>query len=368
MNDVTDLRSGPLSRRRVLGLGGLTTVGVGLALAGCGTSPASTAQATAGPSGSAAPGSLGELKYAFSWLYDVTQAGPYISDTKGYYTKAGFSSVEFIPGGPSAVPVLTQLISGTAQFGVSGPDEVAAANNNGASIKIIGAMYQKSPACIVSLPGKPLKTPADLKGKTIGVADNDKPSLLAFLAINGLKPADMTLVPFQYDPAPLIDGQMDGFVGYSTQDPISLQESGHQAVIMMYSDFGFRTVYQVYVATADTISSSPDVLKAALRADIMGWRDNIADPEEGASLTVTKYGKSLQYSLQNQLAADKAGMVLMKTPDTQLNGILTVTPALQSQTVKTLALSGAQTTVGDLFDMSLLAEVYQEYHELKRPT
>jgi ABC-type nitrate/sulfonate/bicarbonate transport system substrate-binding protein len=366
MTDALNSPPRPLARRRFLGLGGLTTIGVGLALAGCDTSPASTtAQAAAGSGGSAAAGSLGELKYAFSWLYDVTQAGPYIADTKGYYTKAGFSSVKFIPGGPSAVPVPTQLLSGAAQFGVSDPSQVAAANNNGASIRIIGAMYQKSPVCIVSLPSKPLKTPADLKGKTIGVADSDKPSLLAFLSINGLKPADMKLVPFQYDPAPLIDGQLDGFVGYSTQDPISLQESGHQAVILMYSDFGFETVYQTYVATADAISGSRDVLKAALRADIMGWQGNIANPEEGASLTVTKYGKSLKYSLQNQLAADKAGIVLMKTPDTQRNGILSVTSALQSQTVKTLALSGAQTTVGDLFDMSLLTEIYQEHPELK---
>jgi ABC-type nitrate/sulfonate/bicarbonate transport system substrate-binding protein len=172
-------------------------------------------------------------------------------------------------------------------------------------------------------------------------------------------------VPFQYDPAPLIDGQMAGFVGYSTQDPISLAESGHKAVILMYSDFGYETVYQTYVATTDQIAKSRGILKAALRADIMGWRDNIKDPQEGAKLAVTKYGKSLKYSLQNQLAANEAGAVLMKTPDTESNGILTVTPTLQSQTVKTLGLSGTKTTIKDLFDLSLITEVYQEHPELK---
>lgn len=355
MTDQLNLPVDVMTRRRLLGLGAVASVGLGLTLAGCGTD-SSTA---------VTPGHLGQLKCGFSWLYDVTQAGPYISATKGYYTQVGFSSVQFIPGGPSAVSVLTQLANGTANFGVSSPAEATQANSNGASFRVIGAMYQKTPACIVSLPGNPLKTPADLKGQTIGVAAADRPALFGFLAVNGLKPTDMTLVPFQYDPAPLIDGQMDGFLGYTTDSPISLQESGHQPVVLLFSDFGYHTVTQTYVATTDQISGSREFLKAALRADIMGWRDDISDPKEGASLAVTKYGKSLKLSLQNQVATNKAEIALMVTPDTEKNGILTVTPALQSQTVKTLALSGAKTTVADLFDMSLLAEVYQEHPELK---
>jgi ABC-type nitrate/sulfonate/bicarbonate transport system substrate-binding protein len=349
-----------LSRRRLFTLGGLVTLGAGLTLAGCGD------ESTSGDTSGAASGTdLGELKYAFSWLYDVTQAGPYISEAKGYYKQVGFSSVKFIPGGPSAVPVLTQLLNGAAPFGVSGVVEVATANAKGASFRVIGAMYQRSPLCIVSLAAGPLRSPDDLKGRTIGVSDGDKPALLTFLAINGLKQTDLKLVPFQYDPAPLINGQMDGYVGYSTQDPITLKEGGHDAVIMMYADHGYRTVTQTYVATTDAISKSRAVLKAALRADVMGWRDNIATPAEGARLTVEKYGKSLGYSLDNQLGADKAGVVLMRTKDTEANGILTVTAGLQQETVNTLALSGVKTSVGDVFDLSLLEEVFAEHPDLK---
>lgn len=355
MTNQPTIPAGAMTRRGLLGLG--LSAAAGLALAGCTTSP--------GSGTSAASGGLGQLQYAFSWLYDVTQAGPYISDTKGYYKEVGFSSVDFIPGGPSAVSVLTQLANGSAQFGVSSPTEIVAANSNGASFRVIGAMYQQTPICIVSLKAKPLTSPDDLKGKTIGVADADKPAMLAFLAVNGLKAADMQIVPFQYDPAPLIAGQVDGFLGYSTEDPISLQESGHDPVVLRFADFGYQTVTQTYVASTDQIANSRTLLKAALRADIMGWRADIADPTEGATLAVTKYGKSLKYSLENQVACNKAEIVLMKTPDTEANGILTVTKDLQSQTVKTLALSGVQTTVDDLFDMSVLAEVYQEHPELK---
>ncbi|WP_236787642.1 ABC transporter substrate-binding protein [Amycolatopsis sp. GM8] len=346
-----------MSRRGVLGLGLATTAG--LALAACGGSSTNSA------SGDAATGSLGELKYGFSWLYDVTQAGSYIADTKGYYQNVGFTSVTFIPGGPSAVSVLTQLANGTAQFGVSSPTEIAGANANGASFRIIGAMYQEDPRCIVSLSGKPLKTPADLTGKTIAVADADKPFMQAFLGVNGLKPSDVTIVPFQYDPAPLVAGQVDGILDYSTNSPISLRQSGHDPVVLMFADFNWSTVTQTYVASTDQISGSAGLLKAALRADIMGWRDNIANPEEGASLAVDKYGKSLKFTLDNQLACNEAEIALMKTADTATNGIFTVSDALQQATVKTLALSGVHTTAADLFDLSLLAAVYQEHPELK---
>lgn len=348
---------GDLTRRRFFALAGLATVGI--ALSACGDDSSSAAL------GSGKSGDLGKLTYGFSWLNDVTQAGPYVSDTKGYYKEVGFSAVKFISGGPSAVSVLTQMANGTAQFGVASPTEIVAANEKGASFRVIGAMYQKTPACIVSLSDKPLTTPADLKGKTIGVPDSDKPAMLAFLAVNDLKASDLKIVPFQYDPAPLINGQVDGFMGYSTSAGVTLKESGHEAVLMNFGDFGYATVTQTYVATTDQISNSRELIKAALRADIMGWRDTIADPDEGANLTVTKYGKSLGYTLANQLGCLKAEIVLIKTPDTEKNGILTVTSALQKETVKTLGRTGVKARVDDLFDLSLLDEVYQEHPELK---
>jgi ABC-type nitrate/sulfonate/bicarbonate transport system substrate-binding protein len=343
-----------MSRRGLLRLGGVATLGMALAACGSTSSP-----------GAGGGTSLGQLDYAFSWLFDVTQAGPYIADTRGFYKQVGFESVNFIPGGPSAVSVLTQLSNGSAQFGVSSPTEIVQANGNGAAFRVIGATYQKTPACIVSLAKSPLKTPADLKGRTIGVADADKPALNAFLAVNKLSASDLTIVPFQYDSAPLIAGQVDGFLGYSTDAPISLQQSGHQPTVLMFADFGYETVTQTYVASTDQIENERAKLKAALRADIMGWKANIADPAEGARLAVTNYGKSLNYSMDNQLASNQAAIALIKTPDTTKNGIFTVTDTLQNETVSTLALSGLQTTVGDVFDMSLLAEVYQEHPELK---
>ena len=346
-------RSGKV-RRALLSFGTVTALAV--ALSGC----------SGGASGSGSDKNLGQLDYAFSWLNDVTQAGPYIADTEGYYKKAGFSSVKFIPGGPSAVSVLTQLANGTAQFGVSSPTEIVGANANGASFKVIGAMYQKDPRAIVSLAGKPLRTPADLKGKTIAVADADKPFMKAFLEVNGLKMSDLTIVPFQYDPAPLVAGQVDGILDYSTNSPISLKQAGQNPVVMMFSDFHWATITQTYVASTDEISKHPAQVKAALLADIMGWRADIADPKKGASLAVDKYGKSLKLSLDNQVAANEAEIALMKTPDTEKNGILTVTSAMQNDTVKTLALSGVKTTASDLFDLSLLNEVYKEHPELKK--
>lgn len=356
------LQKPPLSRRRLLGLGAMSTVGLGLTLTGCGSDDTTATPSTTGSGG--AP-DLGRLTYAFSWLNDVTQAGPYISDTEGYYLDEGFSSVDFVPGGPSSVPVLSQLLNGSAQFGVSGAPEIAAANNGGASFRVIGAMYQKSPLCILSLAATPLSQPDDLKGRTVGVADSDKPSLLAYLSIIGLDPDELTLVPFQYDPAPLINGQMDGYVGYTTQDPITLQEAGHDSIVQAFSDFGYDTVTQLYVATTEAIETSRDLLKAALTADIRGWRDNIADPEQGAKLAVEKYGKSLGYTVANQVAANEAGVVLMRTADTEEAGILTVTAELQAKTVSTLALSGTDIDVDTLFDLSLLDEVYSANPDLK---
>jgi hypothetical protein len=52
------------------------------------------------------------------------------------------------------------------------------------------------------------------------------------------------------------------------------------------------------------------------------------------------------------------------TDETRANGLFTISEALQQQNIDTLAKAGYNITAAELFDMSLLAEVYAEHPEL----
>ena len=47
------------------------------------------------------------------------------------------------------------------------------------------------------------------------------------------------------------------------------------------------------MTTDEMIANEPEKVKAFLAAEIRGWKDAVADPEEGARLAVEEYGADL---------------------------------------------------------------------------
>ena len=91
----------------------------------------------------------------------------------------------------------------------------------------------------------------------------------------------------------------------------------------------------------------------------------VNDPEAGAKLAVEDYGKDLDLNLENSIAgATEQAEALVVSDETAENGLFTISEALQSATIKSLAGAGITLEASDLFDLSLLAEVYEENPDL----
>ncbi|MCU1358781.1 MAG: hypothetical protein JWN99_70, partial [Ilumatobacteraceae bacterium] len=191
-----------------------------------GGSASATSAAAGSGSASVAPGALGALKFRLDWIKHVEFAGEFIADDSGYFIDEGFSSVDLIAGGPTATPAETDLVQGKAFIGLSSPSITAAAVEQGAPLKVIGATYQKNPYCILSLDKNPLPTPQSLLGKKIGVQAANMAPWMAFLKANKIDSKSLTTVPVQYDPLVLTTGSIDGWFGFSTNEPIELKEKG----------------------------------------------------------------------------------------------------------------------------------------------
>jgi ABC-type nitrate/sulfonate/bicarbonate transport system substrate-binding protein len=349
-----------INRRALLrGGAGLATLGISSALlAACGDDE----PAAGGETGGSAD--LGVLNYQLSWIKNVEFAGAYIADTKGYYKEAGFSSVNLMSGGPN-VSQDAVVASGKALVGISSPDITAAAILKGADLVVIGAQYQKNPFAIVSLKDTPINTPQDMVGKKIGVQATNEPVWNAFLKANNLDPASITKVPAQFDPTPLVSKEVDGWFSFFTNEPNLLKMKGIETAVMLLNDHGYPMVSEVYVVKRSSLTSDRAKLKALLVADIKGWTDSLADPALGANLAATKYGKDLGLDEKEQVLESEAQNTVVQTEDTKTNGLFTITDAHVDETVKTLALGGVTITKEQLFDLSVIAEVYAENPDLK---
>jgi ABC-type nitrate/sulfonate/bicarbonate transport system substrate-binding protein len=314
---------------------------------------------------SAEGGELGPVSLQLSWIKNAEFAGEYFADANGHYTDVGFSEVTMDPG-PG--PIETLVASGEADFGLSNAVSTAQViAEEDAPLKIIGTKFQKNPFTILSMAdGGNIATPQDLVGKKIGVQAGGNEALFdALLEVNGIDPASVEKVPVEYDPAPLIDGEVDGFLAYITNESITVESAGYTVTNLPFADNGLPFVAESIITTEQMIADEPEKVKAFLEAEIRGWQDYLRDPEEGARLAVEEYGKDLDLDMAKEVEQAEVQSTLIVTPDVEANGLLTISDELIGQVLDTLAAADIGVTeADDLFDLSLLEELLEEKPEL----
>jgi ABC-type nitrate/sulfonate/bicarbonate transport system substrate-binding protein len=341
-------------------------------LAACSSSSKSSSSSSAAAgggsaAGSVAPGTYGDIAVQLSWIKNIEFAGEFFADSKGYYKAAGFSSVNLVANVGGTTDIDQAVATGKVLVGLSAPDSTARhITDSGAKLKIIASTYQKNPFCILSInEHTPIKTPADLKGKTIAIQPGPNQGIFAgFLKANGLSASDMKIVSAGFTPDELIAGKQDGYMAYLTNEPFLVKSAKLTPVTLGFADNGLPLTAETYTVLQDTIDKKRDLLKAFLLAEIKGWKDAVASPAEAASLAVTNYGKDQKLDLSEQTQEATAQNDLIVSDDTKKNGILTLTDTLQGNIVKAIAAEGITITTSQLFDLSLLDEVYKAHPEL----
>jgi ABC-type nitrate/sulfonate/bicarbonate transport system substrate-binding protein len=325
----------------------LGAAGAGVALAGPAFAPWARAQ------GSGLP----RIAYQLGWIKNFQFAGDYIADYRGYYRKFGLE-VDLLSGGPT-VNVEPILMSGKALVAQSMPDFMANANAKGATIKCIGACYQRNVDAVISLAKTPLTTPRDMIGRKIGIQLNNLVPWHAFLKLNRIDPARITSVPVQYDLTPLVTGEVDGFFGEVIDDAVQLTTKGIDVHCMPFSDFGYNMLTATYAATAASLADPARraQIVAFMKGDLLGWQDSIRDPALSARLTVDVYGKGNGLDLRRQEASCVVANGFIVSPETQRHGLFWMSPPAVDETIASLAAAGVR-AAPDMFTNEILEEAY----------
>jgi ABC-type nitrate/sulfonate/bicarbonate transport system substrate-binding protein len=356
------MASSPRSRRLVAAAAATAV----LALAACSSGD-----------GGASDDSFGEISVQYSWIKNEEFAGEFYAYENGYYDEAGFDSVIGVSGPDTGV---AKLLSGTVQVALSDAASIGAAiAEQDAPLKIIAATFQKNPFTIVSLKdGADIATPEDLKGKKIGVQDSNASVFAAILNANGISPDEVEVVPVDFDPTPLMNGDVDGFMAYLTNEAITVELAGYEVTNLAYAENGVPYVAETYSVTDEFLAENKDLLKAFLVAEIKGWTDTFKKPvDETVALIVKYYDEAASANAEGleavfgALDPEKTGLglaaeqLLISTDETVANGLFTISDALKEQTIASLEAAGWEASVDDLFDTSIIDEIYSEQPELK---
>ncbi|MWV51269.1 hypothetical protein GRS96_18520 [Rathayibacter sp. VKM Ac-2803] len=283
-------RSPSPRRVRIAGIG--LVAAVAAALSGC--SGAATAEGD---------DDLTTVRVSLGWITNVEWAGFWLADKNGYYADQGLD-IEWIGGGPNAPTTMATVAAGDADLGVEpGVQGWLSSFADGNDWTAVGAVFQDSPASIVSLADDPVTSAEDLVGQTVLGQEGTQIDYDAVFRVAGLEP-DYEFIPAGFDIAPLVDGQGIAYTAYATNQPITLEEqyglSPDDYVVTLYSDLGLPTYGNVIYGDSGYIEGDSDVVEGFLAASLRGWEENGDDPAVAAQLAVDEYGADLGLDLTQQ--------------------------------------------------------------------
>lgn len=306
-----------------LGLGGLGM------LQGCDDPEKSGEQSGRTTEASAMP----KMVMQNSWINDAEFLGYFIGIEDKIYDKHGLE-LSYLPGGPQIIPEAS-LLNGDADIALTTPETTAQIiAKDKVELRIIGAQYRVNPIGIVSIvhddEEKNITKLTDLIGKRLAVAPVNLLTVEAVLKKNQIDKNQIQFYPYKYDPRPLIEGQVDATVDFTTNVPFTIEKkSGKKTQSISLYDVGFPIYNDTVVVTEQTYQNRRTDLINWLRASREAWEIAAKDGGNGPALAyIDKFMEDPKYFKDNGRSAElekefnRRQIKLMKQP----GGFFDMTP------------------------------------------
>jgi NitT/TauT family transport system substrate-binding protein len=230
-----------------------------------------------------------DIHFQLDWIAFGRHAPYYTALEKGFY--AGKNLNVSIAQGSGTMQGLRTLIAGKAQFVFQDIGVMMAVRaKEGAKIRALACLYQKSPHTVFFIEGKGISKPKDLEGKKIAFSPGDSPKLMfpAFARANGIDESKVGWL--SVDPnsknAVLLNHSVDGMITYLFTLPVLQKAAQNNDKIgtLVYSDYGADFYSNGLGAMDDFIKEKPDVVRNFVQATMEGVKYTLANPEDAVRM------------------------------------------------------------------------------------
>jgi len=232
------------------------------------------------------------IKLPMGYIPNIQYAPFYVTADKGYFAKENIE-VEFDYSFETDGVALVG--AGELPFAVASGEQVLLARAQELPVTYVFAWYQQFPISVVSAPELNIQTPADLRGKQIGLPGlfgANYIGLQALLFSAGLTAKDATLDAIGFNQVELYaSGQKDIVVGYSANEPIVLRAQNFNLNELRVADYA-QLIANGIVTNEKTVQNDPELVRAFARALAHGIADTIADPTSAYEIS-KKYVENL---------------------------------------------------------------------------
>lgn len=233
-----------------------------------------------------------DVTLQLKWVTQAQFAGYYVAAAKGFYEEEGLN-VTILPGGPDVAP--TQVIAGGgADVVIDWMPSALAAREKGLALVNIAQPFKSSGMMLTCLKESGVASPADFKGKTLGVwfGGNEYP-FLNWMNKLGLKTdgTDVTVLKQGFNVDPLLQKQAACVSTMTYNEYWQVIDAGikpEDLVTFKYEDEGVATLEDgLYVMEANLADPAfEDKMTRFVRASMKGWKYAEANVDEAAQIVI----------------------------------------------------------------------------------
>lgn len=228
------------------------------------------------------------------WVTQGQFAGYYVAKDKGFYEAEGLD-VEIKPGGPDIAP--PQVIAGGgADVVIDWMPSALASREKGVALVNIAQPFKRSGMMLTCRKETGIKSPADFKGKTLGVwfFGNEYPFLswMSKLGISTDGGADgVTVLKQGFNVDPLLQKQADCVSTMTYNEYWQVIDAGlspDDLVVFKYEDQGVSTMEDGLYVLEKNLKDAAFVDKMArfVKASMKGWEYARSHTEEAADIVL----------------------------------------------------------------------------------
>ena len=224
------------------------------------------------------------IQLLLDWKAQMEHAGFFVAKAEGYYNAEGIS-VEILEG--TGAPTTARLVgSGKYQLGISSGSATLIARARDIPVVSLAVINQHSPVVVYALEENNIRKPDDLIGKRVGVnvGGTKHREFQAFLKKVGIDEDSLQVMGMtESSPAPLLAGKVDAMLGYTEDQPVTVELRGRAVTRISFADYGIDLYSTNIIANADYLEDNPDVVRRFVHASLKGWRYAVDHPEDAVA-------------------------------------------------------------------------------------
>jgi NitT/TauT family transport system substrate-binding protein len=274
----------------------LIILGACISACGTGVTPEMT------PGTQVQDGAPAKIKLPLGYIPNIQFAPLYVALEKGYFREMGIE-IEFDYSVETDAVALVG--ANELQFAVVSGEQVLLARSQGLPVVYVAAWYQQYPVAVVSKTEQEITSPADLKGKQIGLpflGGANYIGLDALLFAAGLDDADVSLVSIGFNQVEaLATDQVEVVSVYAANEPVQLRAQGYELNELRVADY-VQLASNGLITNEATLSENPDLVRRLVTAFLNGLADAIIDPDEAYELSKA-YVEILDEDVEKQVLA-----------------------------------------------------------------